>query len=101
MYLLIDRFKTGCYLGVSDKCSYSRPPQYCRSVDRLPAADVQVPNMFLFVIYDPLYSRFHNTAAFSPVPRAAVLGGRLYIIISAGLHKDREGDNKRPSGQAQ
>ena len=68
------------------------PPQYCLqyhpSVDRHPpntAADFQVPNMFFLVKYDSLYHRCSNTTVFSPVPRAAVLGGGVDCIAISGV----------------
>ena len=52
------------------------------SVDRLPhitAADFQVLNMFFLGYIRLPLPPFSNTDVLSPVPRAAVLGGRLYL----------------------
>ena len=49
------------------------------------AAHFQVPNKgFLSYIYDSQYRRFPNTAAFSSVPRPAVLGGTTAYYNKAG-----------------
>ena len=69
----------------------SSPPQYCPSQYRRPpntAAHFQVPNKGFvgWVIYDSQYRRFWNIAAFSPLPRSAVLGG---LTVYTFLHASR------------
>ena len=81
---------------------YSHPPQYRPSVHPLAlppntatsftfppntTAHFQVPNtvflgyIILYItVFDSFHRRFPNTAAFSPVPRSAVLGWTTVIL---------------------
>ena len=67
-----------------DDCIYIpstvSPPPPPNTAPPNTAAHFQVPNKVLKVIYDSLYRRFPNTAAFSSVPRSAVLGGTTVYI---------------------
>ena len=61
------------------------PPLYCPSVHRLPPIPPPIFKSqigFFLVIYDSFHRQFPNSAAFSLVPRSAVLGGvQLYTLL--------------------
>ena len=74
------------YTAFSGNRIYSRPPQYRRPPNTAALPIIPLPIFkskiwVLYVIYDSQYRRFRNTAAFSPVPRSAVLRGLTVPLL--------------------
>ena len=88
--------KTGNLLLKILKFLLQSAPQYRPSKYPNTAAHFQVPNKgFVGYIYDSQYRRFPNTAAFSSVPRSAVLRGLTVHNTNSIIHKAISGNYTR------